>query len=94
MIKEKSQRNIIYPKVGLKDVLRAFWQGIKPQKWLLFFLAFSIISANIVATMSPILYKQFFDIISAGGNKTTIVSQLLKMIIQIAFFIDFDLRPG
>ena len=71
--------------VKLKDVLRAFWHGIKPQKWGLFFLALSIILANIAGIISPIFYKQFFDIISAGGDKTAIANQLLIIIIQIAF---------
>ena len=85
MIKEKLQTNIAYPEVKLKDVLRAFWHGIKPQKWGLFFLALSIILANIAGIISPIFYKQFFDIISAGGDKTAITGQLLIIIIQIAF---------
>ena len=66
MIKEKLQTNIAYPEVKLKDVLRAFWHGIKPQKWGLFFLALSIILANIAGIISPIFYKSSFFISFLG----------------------------
>jgi ATP-binding cassette subfamily B protein len=85
MPSEKLQKSIVYPKTGLKDVLGAFWRGIRPQKWGLFFLALFIVLASVAAIIVPIFYKQFFDIISAGGDKTAIAGQLLKIIIEIAF---------
>lgn len=85
MTQEKSQKSIIYPEVKLKDVLRAFWKGIRPKKWLLFILIFSMISANILAIITPLLYKKFFDIISAGGDKVIIAQDLITIIIYIAF---------
>ena len=66
---KKIQKSIVYPKVGLKDILRAIWNGIKPQKWWLFFLVVSIILANIATIITPLYYKQFFDIISSGASK-------------------------
>ena len=80
---KKSQKNIIYPKVKLKDILSAFWQGIKPQRWWMFSSVFSIIFANIITVIIPIFYKQFFDVITAGGDTAKIAATLLKIIIEI-----------
>lgn len=89
MLIEKSrkiQKGIIYPKVGLKDVLVAFWHGIKPKKWLLFFAVSSMILANIIAVIIPLFYKQFFDVLSAGGDKTIIAQKLFLIIFYILGF--------
>jgi len=86
---KKLQKNIIYPKMGLKDVLAAFWNGIKPQKRGLFFIIVFMVLANIAAVIIPIFYKQFFDIISADGDKNAIASRLLTIIIEIAVLNGF-----
>jgi len=82
-------KNIVYPEVKLKDVLAAFWNGIKPQKWGLFFIIFFMVLANIAAVTVPIFYKQFFDIISANGDKSAIAGQLLTIIFEIAILNGF-----
>ncbi|MDP2918444.1 MAG: hypothetical protein Q8N68_03015, partial [bacterium] len=82
-------KNIIYPEVKIKNVLAAFWRGISPQKWGLFFAAIFIILASIATIISPIFYKQFFDVISAGGDRSTITNKLLLIIIQIAIMNGF-----
>jgi len=81
---QKLQKSIIYPEVKLKNVLGAFWKGIRPKKWLFFSVVASIILANIVIVIVPIFYKQFFDIISSGGDAGAIAKQLLAIIIYIA----------
>ncbi|TSC94081.1 MAG: hypothetical protein CEN87_634 [Parcubacteria group bacterium Licking1014_1] len=86
MIKEKSQKSIVYPEVKLRDIIGAFWQGIRPQKWLFFLLIGSIVLANIVIVITPLFYKQFFDIISSGENRQDIAKQLFLIIIYIAGF--------
>jgi ATP-binding cassette subfamily B protein len=86
MAKEK---NIIYPEVKLKDILIAFWRGIRPQKWWLFALLFLIILTNVIASITPLLYKQFFDIISTNGDKGAIAQQLLWIITEIAILNGF-----
>jgi len=95
---EKSQlpaqagKNIIYPEVKLKDVFAAFWRGIKPQKWYFFVLVITIILGNIVTIIIPLFYKQFFDIISAGGDpasaavKANIIPQLFTLIFYVLAF--------
>ncbi|MCX6718265.1 MAG: ABC transporter ATP-binding protein [Candidatus Staskawiczbacteria bacterium] len=80
---EKIQKGIVYPQVKLKDVLAAFWRGIKPRKWQLFILVVSIILANIGAIIIPLFYKQFFDIIAGGGDKIIIASKLFALIFYI-----------
>src|SRR3989344_3763738 len=80
---EKLQKNI-YPEVKIKDVLKAFWQGVKPQKWGFFCLILAIILANIFAILTPLLYKDFFDVIFLGGDKTIVAKSLLVLILQIA----------
>lgn len=82
--KTKIQKNIVYPEVKLRDVLGAFWRGIKPKKWLFLLLIVSMVLANIFAILNPIFYKQFFDIISAGGEKSNVAENLLNTIIYIA----------
>lgn len=89
MNQEKSQTNIVYPEVKLKDVLAAFWRGIKPQKWFLFLAILSIILANIVSIVTPLFYRNFFDIVSAPGDKSQVAHQLLVIIIQIAVLNGF-----
>ncbi len=82
---QKSQNNIVYPKVKLRDVLGSFWRAIKPQKRWLYFLVFSMIAGNIVPVITPIFYKQFFDIITVSGDKTLVAQKLLMIIIYVAF---------
>jgi ATP-binding cassette subfamily B protein len=89
MPQEKTQKipkAIIYPEVKLKDVLRAFWRGIKPQRWLFFLLILAMVFGNITSIIIPLFYKQFFDIISSGQNSTVIAGQLLKIIFYVLGF--------
>lgn len=81
---QKAQSSIVYPKVKFTDVFSAFWQGMKSQKWRFFIMIISAILANIAAIIVPIFYKQFFDIIASGTDKTVILDNLLKIIIYIA----------
>ena len=89
MSTQKSQENIVYPKVKLKDVLGAFWRGMKPKKWTFFFLIGSMVLATIFSVLTPLFYKQFFDIIAGVGEKTDIVRNLLYIIIYIAILNGF-----
>lgn len=79
----KIQKSIVYPKVGLKDVLGAFWNGLKPQRWKLLTMALSLLAANVVIIITPIFYKHFFDVITAGGNTPSVVKNLFQIIIFI-----------
>jgi len=81
---KKMHKNVIYPKVKFQDVLSAFWRGARPQRLRLFFLLTSIILANITIILIPILYKHFFDVIVAGGDRIIIARNLLTIIINVA----------
>lgn len=81
---EKAQKNIVYPKVGLKDVLLAFWRGIRPRKWQLFWLVVSMILANVCTIIVPLFYQEFFDVIASSGDKSLIAQKLILIIIKIA----------
>ncbi|OGZ62523.1 MAG: hypothetical protein A3C58_01900 [Candidatus Staskawiczbacteria bacterium RIFCSPHIGHO2_02_FULL_34_10] len=83
---EKQQKNIIYPKVGFWDISKAFWQGIRLQKWSLFFLLFLVVLINIVSVIIPLFYKQFFDVITLNQDKDIIAQSLIGIIIKIAIF--------
>lgn len=81
---QKAQSSIVYPKVKFTDVFSAFWRSIRTQKWRLFLLIFSVVFANVVLIVVPILYKQFFDILVSGTDKDIIARKLIVIIISIA----------
>ena len=78
------QKSIQYPKVKVSDVLKAFWRGIEPQKWWFYFLVICIAVGNIMPIITPILYKNFFDVVYAGGDRFVIGGKMLRIIILIA----------
>ncbi len=77
---------ITYPKVTISDVLKAFWRGIRPQKWKLFLMVFCIILVNVTTIITPLFYKWFFDVIMVGGNTPEVVQTLLQIILYVAMF--------
>ena len=83
---QKVQKSIIYPKVKLADVLRAFWNGIRPKKWQLYILVISIILGNVMTIIIPLYYKQFFDVIAGVGDKPALVPKLISIIFYVLFF--------
>ena len=83
MHSEKIQSNIVYPKVKIKDVFIAFWNGIKPQKWKLFAIVFCVISFNTIYIIIPLFYKHFFDVIVIGGNTPEVAKKLFEVIIYV-----------
>jgi ATP-binding cassette, subfamily B, bacterial len=86
LAKKQQTSNGVYPEVKIKDVLRAFWNGIKPKKWLLFTMIVCMVLGNIVTIITPIFYKQFFDVITVAGDKTIISQKLLLIIFYVLGF--------
>lgn len=84
MPNKSSQTNITYPSVKLGDILRAFWRGMKKYKWWLFTVIFSIVLLSVVSAIAPLFYKQFFDAIATGGDKSQTAKHLVSIIIIIA----------
>ena len=85
MAKEKLQNNIVYPKTGPKDVISAFWNGMKGVKIWFFVIFFCIILNNIIFSFIPLFYKDFFDIVSMSDRSENVVGLLVTIIIKIAF---------
>lgn len=77
------QKSITYPKVTLGDLFKAFWKGMKPQKWKLFLIVFSIVFYNLLYIVTPLFYKHFFDVIIIGGNTPSVAETLLRIVIYI-----------
>jgi len=77
------QKSIIYPKVTIGDVFRVFWRGMKPQKWRLLIMVFSIALYNLLYIITPLFYKRFFDVIMAGGNTPLVAQTLLRIVVYV-----------
>jgi len=80
---EKKLKSIKYPKAKLRDVLTAFWRGVKPQKWLLLAIILTAIVGNIIAVSTPVFYKKFFDAILASGDRNYVAGILIAIIFQV-----------
>lgn len=78
---EKKQSHITYPEVTLVDVLKAFWGGIREQRWLGLFVLTLVIVGALFDVFIPLQYKHFFDTVSsASGNKSFFVTTLVEII--------------
>src|SRR5258708_2717375 len=80
----KNHSQIIYPKVGVRDVIAAFWRGMKPQWLSLSCIVVSMVILNVFTIIVPLFYKQFFDILLSGGDKEIIAARLVHTIAIIA----------
>ncbi|TAK58712.1 ABC transporter ATP-binding protein [Patescibacteria group bacterium] len=69
-----------YPPVGVLDVLRAMWQGLRPDGWLAVVTLFLFLVASIAEVFVPLLYKHFFDTLTAPLEKSIAVVTLLSII--------------
>lgn len=74
-----------YPKVSFLDITRYFWKGARFYRGSLIFLILTVVVVNIVGTIIPVFYKQFFDTITGAINPQSIASKLVQIIIIIAF---------
>ena len=79
------EKNIIYPEVRLKDVLAAFWRGMRPQKWLLLATVLTSVTASAIGIYVSVFYKKFFDIISVSGSSQQISKSLIGIIIPVSY---------
>jgi len=80
-------QKIEYPRVGVFDVLRAIWAGIRHQKWLFFLsIAAFTIDQTVRTVFIPLYYKDFFDTLIAADNPSNAVPMLLGIVIAIGIF--------
>ncbi len=77
----------IYKKIPAKssawDVIKAFWQGMKPAKGLFFFDVISVILANLATVSIPIFYKRFFNAIVQATDKHSVEPFLIHTVLII-----------
>ncbi len=71
------------PKVGLSDVLKAFWQAIRPRQIFMYFAIFAYSVVSVLDLIVPLVYKQFFDVLATEGNRSFLAPQLIKFLVII-----------
>lgn len=68
-------------KPSIRATIQLYWQHLRPHRWLGVGLVLVIVSGSILATIIPIYYKQFFDILSqANSNDPFVRTALLRLI--------------
>jgi len=77
---------IQYPTVGIKDIFRAFWTGIRAHTGLLAIMVTSMVIVNIAEVISPLYYKRFFDTVIEATDKVAVGGTLLHIIVIILGF--------
>ncbi len=70
--------------IPARKVLAAFWQGIKPYKWPFFGSIFGFIIGTTVSVFIPILYKEFFDVLSNSTDRELAVQPLVRIVVYVA----------
>lgn len=68
------------------DAFRAFWNGIRFHKLSLFFVLVGVILARIVAVITPVFYKQFFDTLNLAESIGARADELVRIIVLIFWF--------
>jgi ATP-binding cassette subfamily B protein len=71
------------PKATARDVLRAFWEGLRPFAWPFFFVILGIIVAQTVQVFVPLYYKNFFDTLSTASDRNATYPILLNIILHV-----------
>lgn len=70
-------------KVRPLDVIKHFWAGGK-KYWPIYSLTIiGILAYSIVQIFTPLLYKQFFDILAAPGDKYLVTGTLVSILVKI-----------
>jgi ATP-binding cassette subfamily B protein len=71
---------------SVADVIRIFWQSLKPYFWLFIFVICAYSSASILQLINPLFYKQFFDILTSSAalaDKSSVISSLTHIIFLV-----------
>jgi ATP-binding cassette subfamily B protein len=76
-------QKISYPPVKITDVVAAFWRGMRGKKWIAALMVFCVIASSVVTILTPLLYKQFFDVIYYNVDKSVLAGQLVQIILWI-----------
>ncbi len=70
-------------KVGLLDVLKAFWKGAKPQKWSMFYTIAIFSLTSVLYVLVPTIYKKFFDLLTSGESPEVIYVPLIHLLLIV-----------
>ncbi len=71
------------PKVGVGDVLKYFWEVLKPRKWQFFYTIIAFTIPAILEIIVPLFYKKFFDFFETTVDKTFVATELIGIITWI-----------
>ncbi len=79
-------KEIEYPDVGVLDVWREIWKGIRPQAWLFLIAVATFFSAAFInAVQIPVYYKKFFDSLTTSTDPAQTVPVLIAVIVSVGF---------
>jgi len=73
-------------KAKIIDVARAFWNAMQPWRWGFYLSITCAIIVGVFQVCIPLLYKRFFDLLSAAGSRASIASDLVKVILLVLLF--------
>ena len=82
-MEETKKHNITYPKISFFDTMGLLWKGMGKNKGLLFSTIILLGAGSAIGVITPIYYKKFFDILSSGGEKASLVPSLVHQILII-----------
>src|SRR3989344_7207177 len=71
------------PQIELSDVLKAFWQAIRPRQISMYFAIFAYSIVSVLDLIVPLVYKRFFDVLATEENRNFLAPQLIKFLIII-----------
>jgi ATP-binding cassette subfamily B protein len=74
---------IDYPPVSVWDVTKEMWRAVKPDAWLAVLTLFFLTAASTANVFVPLLYKRFFDVLSAPADRAASVALLVSLILEI-----------
>mgnify|MGYP001570559277 FL=1 len=74
------------PKVGVGNVLKYFWQALRPQKWGFFYTILATCIINIISVVVPLIYKDFFDLLVSAADKDRVARGLMIFMFYILGF--------
>ena len=71
-------------KNNTKKTLKIYWEHSKAYKLEAFITLFSIVGATALSVITPLYFKNFFDILTSGQSKDIIYNGLISVLIAIA----------
>jgi ATP-binding cassette subfamily B protein len=69
--------------ITLRQVLRAFWRGMKHHKALFYVSVLAYFIGSILDLLTPLMYKRFFDTLTSTTNRAASAPQLVNIILII-----------